>query len=99
MAKRKNSEDEPEMLNDVNPNRNTFQRQISAREDSPKFNKNKINMQSTYLPNSHSGNLSMSMFDKSKPSEGAGSIMMSSSNLKNFSVMNVSNASPHMPIH
>jgi hypothetical protein len=88
MDERKNSLDDSVFINDSNPHHGHFSRQMSARDDSPKFGKNKINSQSTLMPHSQSGTLSV--FDKNRMPLGSESIAFSGSNLKNFSIMNVS---------
>ena len=87
MTSRKNSVDEPLMLNDINPNRG-FNRQTSLKDESPKFASRNLNNQSTLLPQSKSGTLSV--FEQNRRPFGAESLAFTSSNLKNFSIMNVS---------
>lgn len=88
MDERKNSMDDSVFIDDRNPNPVNYKRQISARDESPQFGKGKLNAQSTLIPHSHSGTLSV--FDKNRMPLGSESIAFSGSNLKNFSIMNVS---------
>lgn len=88
MTTRRQSIDEPTMLSDLNPNRGAFNRQNSAREESPKFNNRRLNTQSTFLPHSKSGQLSV--FEQNRKPLGSESVAFGMSKPGTLSIMNVS---------